>query len=402
MAGVGGTTPGRTGSDAHRVGVIGAGFIGEVHARALRRAGARLVGVAASSPETTAEAVTRLGAERGFGAEDLATSPDVDVVHICTPNHLHRPLAQAALEAGKHVVCEKPLATDPGEAAELSALADRSGGVATVPFVYRFYPMVREARARVANGPLAVRLVHGGYLQDWLSTDAGRQLARRRRAVRPLPGLRRHRLALVRPRRVRDGGPPRIGVLRAGDRGARACAHRCPRARVRHRGRRRTSAGGHHRGRGAGALPHLRRGQRLGGRQPDLRRPQEPAPARDRDRRPHPGLRPGAPGHALARAARTLGGARARPEPARPRRGAGTPPSRPATRRATRTASTPSSPTPCAPSTPAAAGASTGCPTFADGERAVQITDAVVRSSRVGGWVDVSAGAPVDRQEVAP
>ena len=168
---MGGTTPGRTGSDAHRVGVIGAGFIGEVHARALRRAGARLVGVAASSPDSTDDAVVRLGAERGFGPEELATSPDVDVVHICTPNHLHGPLARAALEAGKHVVCEKPLATDTGAAAALVTAAERAGTVATVPFVYRFYPMVREARARVANGPLAVRLAHGSYLQDWLSTD---------------------------------------------------------------------------------------------------------------------------------------------------------------------------------------------------------------------------------------
>ncbi|HKY13437.1 MAG TPA: Gfo/Idh/MocA family oxidoreductase [Microthrixaceae bacterium] len=151
--------------------MIGAGFIGEVHARALRRAGARLVGVAASSPDTTDDAVTRLGAERGFAAVDLATSPEVDVIHICTPNHLHAPLARAALEAGKHVVCEKPLTTDPTVAAELLALVDRAGVVATVPFVYRFYPMVREARARVAHGPLAVRLVHGSYLQDWLSTE---------------------------------------------------------------------------------------------------------------------------------------------------------------------------------------------------------------------------------------
>jgi predicted dehydrogenase len=168
---VGRTKRGSFGSDAHRVGVIGAGFIGEVHARALLRSGARLVGVAASSPETTEEAVGRFGAERGFVPEELATSPEVDVVHICTPNHLHEPLARAALEAGKHVVCEKPLAIDSESAAALVSAAGRAGTVATVPFVYRFYPMVREARARVANGPLSVRLAHGSYLQDWLSTE---------------------------------------------------------------------------------------------------------------------------------------------------------------------------------------------------------------------------------------
>jgi predicted dehydrogenase len=92
-------------------------------------------------------------------------------VHVCTPNRLHAPLAQAALAAGKHVVCEKPLALTAAEADQLLGAADRSARVATVPFVYRYNPMVAEARARVAAGEIgAVRLVHGGYLQDWLST----------------------------------------------------------------------------------------------------------------------------------------------------------------------------------------------------------------------------------------
>ena len=100
-----------------RIGVAGTGFIGEVHARAARRAGARLVGVAASTPASGEDAAARLGADRAFAeAEALVTSPDVDVVHICTPNHLHAPLATAALAAGKHVVCEKPLAVDGAEA----------------------------------------------------------------------------------------------------------------------------------------------------------------------------------------------------------------------------------------------------------------------------------------------
>ena len=163
--------PGRPGDSPLRVGVIGAGFIGEVHARAARRSGARLVAVAASSAESTRDAQVAFGADRGSrSAEDLATADDVDVVHICTPNHLHRPLAEAALEAGKHVICEKPLATEPGDASELVAIAASSGSIATVPFVYRFYPMVREARARVRGGA-TLRLVHGSYLQDWMSTE---------------------------------------------------------------------------------------------------------------------------------------------------------------------------------------------------------------------------------------
>ena len=156
-----------------RVGVAGTGFIGEVHAHAARRAGARLVGVAASTPDRAQAAAARLGADRGFSsAEALAIDPGVDVVHICTPNRLHAPLVEAALAAGKHVVCEKPLATSAAAARRLVASAAASGAVATVPFVYRFYPLVREARARVASGAIGrIRLVHGAYLQDWLATE---------------------------------------------------------------------------------------------------------------------------------------------------------------------------------------------------------------------------------------
>jgi predicted dehydrogenase len=129
-----------------------------------------LVGVAASSPERSTLAAAALGAERAFAtAEELVQSPDVDVVHICTPNHLHLPLTEAALAAGKHVICEKPLALDEKGAETLAASAADAATVAAVPFVYRFYPTVREARERVRTGVTGpVRLIHGGYLQDWL------------------------------------------------------------------------------------------------------------------------------------------------------------------------------------------------------------------------------------------
>src|SRR4051794_4180818 len=153
-----------------RVAIAGTGFIGAVHARSARLAGARLVGVAASSPESSARAAAALGAERAFAtAEELVEAPDVDVVHICTPNHLHRPLAEAALAAGKHVICEKPLAVDDRGAEEMLEAATAAGRMTAVPFVYRFYPCVREARERVRTGVSGpVRLIHGGYLQDWL------------------------------------------------------------------------------------------------------------------------------------------------------------------------------------------------------------------------------------------
>jgi predicted dehydrogenase len=153
-----------------RAAIAGTGFIGTVHARSARLAGARLVGVAASTPESAQAAAVELGAERHYAsAEELVGDPDVDVVHVCTPNHLHLPLAEAALAAGKHVICEKPLALDAAGAQRLVDAAAESRRQAAVPFVYRYYPTVREARERVANGQTgALRLVHGTYLQDWL------------------------------------------------------------------------------------------------------------------------------------------------------------------------------------------------------------------------------------------
>jgi predicted dehydrogenase len=160
------------GREQLRVAIVGAGFIGAVHARSARLAGAHLAGVAASTAERSLEAAHRLGAERAYAdGEEIVADPDIDVVHLCTPNHLHAPLAAAALEAGKHVVCEKPLALDATQAATLGTAAATSDRVATVPFVYRYHPMALEARARIAGGELGtIRLLHGGYLQDWLST----------------------------------------------------------------------------------------------------------------------------------------------------------------------------------------------------------------------------------------
>ena len=153
-----------------RVAIAGTGFIGRIHVRSARLAGAEVVGVSASSPERARAAAAELGISRAFeSSEELVTARDVDVVHICTPNHLHLPLALAALAAGKHVVCEKPLALDAAGAEEMVRAAKAAGAMAAVPFVYRFYPVVRELRRRVQEGTTgAVRLVQGTYLQDWL------------------------------------------------------------------------------------------------------------------------------------------------------------------------------------------------------------------------------------------
>jgi predicted dehydrogenase len=151
------------------VAVIGPGFMGRLHARAARLHGARLIGVAGSTASRAQAAGRELGTAGFADPVALATHDDVDVVHICTPNDTHVPLATAALAAGKHVICEKPLATGAAEATALAEQARAAGLVGAVPFVYRFYPMVREARERIAAGALGrPHLIHGGYLQDWL------------------------------------------------------------------------------------------------------------------------------------------------------------------------------------------------------------------------------------------
>jgi predicted dehydrogenase len=156
-----------------RAGLVGTGFIGGVHAHAIRAVGGVLARVAGSSPESSAAAVDRFGAGRPGTAEDVVTADDVDVVHICTPNHLHAPLAELALAAGKHVICEKPLATSAADARRLAEAARVAGRVAAVPFVYRYYATVRDARERVARGETGpLSLLHGSYLQDWLSDRA--------------------------------------------------------------------------------------------------------------------------------------------------------------------------------------------------------------------------------------
>ncbi len=154
-----------------RAGFVGGGFMAAVHSRGARAAGAGLAGAASSSPRSARSAADRLGLDTAFDSVDaLIADADIDVIHICTPNTTHASIARAALEAGKHVICEKPLATTSADAAALVELAAERGLVAAVPFVYRFHPMAREARARVARGESGRLLsVHGAYLQDWLS-----------------------------------------------------------------------------------------------------------------------------------------------------------------------------------------------------------------------------------------
>jgi predicted dehydrogenase len=149
-----------------RAGVVGTGFVGTVHVQALRLLGVEVAGVVGSSAE---RAAAKAAAPVYPSLEALLEDETVDVVHLTTPNHLHAAQARAALAAGKHVVCEKPLATTSVDSAELLSLAAASGLVHCTNFNLRFFPLVHDARARVAAGALGeVWNVHGGYLQDWL------------------------------------------------------------------------------------------------------------------------------------------------------------------------------------------------------------------------------------------
>jgi len=156
-------------SATRRVAILGAGMIGEVHRRAAVLAGAEVVGVMASSPERSREVAGAWGAEQAFASIDEVAASDVDAVHICTPNSSHVPYAVQLMEAGKHVLCEKPLGVSLDDATHAAAVAERTGVVNTMPFAYRFHPMVREMRARVQSEEFGdVNLMHGTYLQDWL------------------------------------------------------------------------------------------------------------------------------------------------------------------------------------------------------------------------------------------
>jgi predicted dehydrogenase len=154
--------------------VIGTGFIGTVHVEALRRIGVGVRGVLGSTPERGEARASTLGVPHAYpslGA--LLDDPTVDVVHVTSPNDLHLPQARAVLAAGRHVVCEKPLAMTATESAELVALADASNLVNATNFNIRYYPLNQHAHELVGGGGLGeVRLVTGHYFQDWLLLES--------------------------------------------------------------------------------------------------------------------------------------------------------------------------------------------------------------------------------------
>jgi predicted dehydrogenase len=162
-------------TDFTRIGaaVIGTGFIGTVHVEALRRLGVAVVGVLGSGEARGVERAAALGVGGAYASlDELLADPAVQVVHVTSPNVAHYPQVKAILAAGRHVICEKPLAMTSAQSAEMVALAKASGKVAAVCYNVRFYPLNQQARGMVAAGDLgAVRLISGQYHQDWLAHD---------------------------------------------------------------------------------------------------------------------------------------------------------------------------------------------------------------------------------------
>ncbi len=150
--------------------VIGTGFIGTVHVEQLRRIGVQVRGVLGSTPERGQARAEAIGVARAYASLDaLLEDPTVEVVHIASPNHLHVRQAQQILAAGRHVICEKPLAMSAAESASLVQQAERSGLINAVNFNIRFYPLHQHVREQVADGQFGdVRFVTGHYFQDWL------------------------------------------------------------------------------------------------------------------------------------------------------------------------------------------------------------------------------------------
>lgn len=153
-----------------KAGVVGIGFIGVAHVEALRRLGVEVVGVVGSTPERARAKARDAGLPEVYeNVEALVSSREIDVVHIASPNHLHTDQVRVALDAGKHVVCEKPLAVTSADSADLVFRAEKAGVVNAVCFNIRHYPLNHQAMAMVADGAIGKpRLITGSYHQDWL------------------------------------------------------------------------------------------------------------------------------------------------------------------------------------------------------------------------------------------
>ena len=150
--------------------IVGTGFIGPAHLEALRRIpNVEVIALVEVNQVLADEKARILGIPNAYTFDEMLKQSDIDVVHICTPNFLHFAQAKAVLLAGKHVICEKPLAVKIDEAEELVKIAAEKGLVNAVHFNLRYYPMVRQMKTMREKGELGtVYSVMGSYLQDWL------------------------------------------------------------------------------------------------------------------------------------------------------------------------------------------------------------------------------------------
>ena len=155
-----------------KIGIIGMGYIGGSHIEAIRRIGfAELVAVADVNYALAQKKADEYGIPKCYATmEELIGDPEIQVIHNCTPNHLHLEINEKIIRAGKHVFSEKPLAKTAQESAHmLSLLAQYPDTVAGVNFCYRMNPLIQDAKNRIATGEIGrPYLVHGSYLQDWL------------------------------------------------------------------------------------------------------------------------------------------------------------------------------------------------------------------------------------------
>ena len=157
-----------------KVGVIGTGFIGPVHIEALRRLGfVEVLALADISLERARAKADELCIPLAYGDyRELIANPEIEVVHLCTPNNLHYPMAREAILAGKNVVCDKPLAMTSAEGAELVRLAKEHGVVVESNFNVRYYPLLAQIKAMIEDGELGrITAVTGSYEQDWLQKE---------------------------------------------------------------------------------------------------------------------------------------------------------------------------------------------------------------------------------------
>lgn len=182
--------------------VAGTGMIGPIHIEALKRLGVTVHGVLGSNPDKSKAAARAIDVPRGYDSlDEVLDDPNVDVVHLAVPNRLHYPMVVKVLDAGKHVLCEKPLAMTVEESSRLVEHAKKTGLEAGVCYNIRFYPMNLEAGQKRIRGELgSIYSVVGSYVQDWLYFDTDynwRVLAEQGGELRAVGDIGTHWMDLV-------------------------------------------------------------------------------------------------------------------------------------------------------------------------------------------------------------